>query len=72
MDVVIGNEEDFSAALGIATHGVDPDFQHIDPAAYQPVLEEVAASYPNLAVIAATLRVARTASRNDWGAVALC
>ena len=35
------------------------------------MLEEVAAGYPNLAVIAATLRVARTASRNDWGAVAL-
>ncbi len=70
VDVVIGNEEDYSAALGIAARGVDPDFQHLDAAAYRPVLEEVAASYPNLAVIAATLRVARTASRNDWGAVA--
>jgi 2-dehydro-3-deoxygluconokinase len=71
VDVVIGNEEDYSAALGIAAHGVDPDFQHIDPAAYRSVLEEVAARYPNLGVIATTLRVARTASRNDWGAVAL-
>ena len=71
VDVVIGNEEDYSAALGISAHGVDPDFQHIDPATYQPVLEEVAARYPNLGVIAATLRVARTASRNDWCAVAL-
>ena len=71
VDVVIGNEEDYAAALGIAAPGVDPDFQHIDPAAYRPVLEEVAARYPNLGVVAATLRVARTASRNDWGAVAL-
>ena len=50
---------------------IDPDFQHLDPGAYRPVLEEVAARYPNLAVVAATLRVARTASRNDWGAVAI-
>ena len=71
VDVVIGNEEDYGAALGITGNGVDPDFQHLDQAAYRPVLEEVAARYPNLTVVAATLRVARTASRNDWGAVAL-
>jgi 2-dehydro-3-deoxygluconokinase len=71
VDVILGNEEDYAAALGIAAEGVDPDFQHIDPGAYQLVLQQVAARYPNLGVIAATLRVARTASRNDWGAVAL-
>ncbi len=71
VDVVIGNEEDFSAALGISLQGVDADYQHLDAAAYRSVLSEVASAYPNLAVIAATLRVARTASRNDWGAVAL-
>ena len=71
VDVVIGNEEDYTAALGIAVHGADADFQRLDPAAYRDTLEEVAARFPNLAVIAATLRVARTASRNDWGAVAL-
>lgn len=71
VDVVFGNEEDYGAALGITAHGVDADFQHLDPTAYRPVLEEVAATYPNLAVAAATLRVARTANRNDWGAVAL-
>ena len=70
VDVLIGNEEDFSAALGITTNGVDAEFQHIDPAAFRPVLEEVAERYPNLGVVAATLRVARSASRNDWGAVA--
>ena len=71
VDVVIGNEEDYTAALGVAVHGADADFQSLDPAAYRATLEEVAARFPNLAVIAATLRVARTASRNDWGAVAL-
>jgi 2-dehydro-3-deoxygluconokinase len=71
VDVIIGNEEDYAAALGVETPGVDPDFQHIDPDTYRPVLAEVAARYPNLGVIAATLRVARTATRNDWGAVAL-
>jgi 2-dehydro-3-deoxygluconokinase len=71
VDVVIGNEEDFAATLGITAPGVDPDFQHLDAEAYRPVLEATARRYPNLSVIAATVRVARTASRNDWGAVAL-
>jgi 2-dehydro-3-deoxygluconokinase len=71
VDVVIGNEEDFVATLGVTAPGVDPDFQHLDPSAYRPVLEETMRRYPNLAIAAVTLRVARTATRNDWGAAAL-
>jgi 2-dehydro-3-deoxygluconokinase len=33
------------------------------------MIGEVAAAYPDLRVIATTLRNARTATRNDWGAV---
>ena len=35
------------------------------------MLREVAAAYPNLKLVATTLRTAHTASRNAWGAMAL-
>ncbi|HTV81733.1 MAG TPA: sugar kinase [Acidobacteriaceae bacterium] len=72
VDVLIGNEEDFSAMLGIAPQGVAEDFGELPVAAYEGMLREVAAAYPNLRLIAATLRTAHTATRNAWGAMALC
>ncbi|HEY2888277.1 MAG TPA: sugar kinase [Candidatus Limnocylindrales bacterium] len=69
VDVLIGNEEDFGAALGLDAAGVDDAFDRLDPAAYRALLEATAARFPNLRAIAVTLRVARTASRNDWGAL---
>ena len=72
VDVVIGNEEDFSAALGIAAHGVDPDFQHIDPGRVPPGAGGGRRrDIPTWPSSRRRSRVARTASRNDWGAVAL-
>jgi 2-dehydro-3-deoxygluconokinase len=71
-DVLLGNEEDFAAMLGIAPHGVSDDFGELPPAAYERMLREVAAAYPNLRLIATTLRTAHTATRNAWGAMALC
>ncbi len=69
VDVLLGNEEDFTAALGFEVEGVDPDLSTLDPASFGRMIERVAAAYPGLRVIATTLREARTASRNDWGAV---
>jgi 2-dehydro-3-deoxygluconokinase len=69
VDVLIGNEEDFGAALGVEVAGGDGSFDQIDPAAYGAMLLATAARFPNLKAIAVTLRVARTASRNDWGAL---
>ncbi|HVJ07471.1 MAG TPA: sugar kinase [Acidisarcina sp.] len=71
LDVLFGNEEDFSAMLGIELDGVTEDFEELPGAAYERMLREVAAAYPNLKIIATTLRTARTASRNAWGAMAL-
>jgi 2-dehydro-3-deoxygluconokinase len=72
VDLLIGNEEDFSAMLGIDVKGVSEDFAELPIAAYEEMLREVAAAYPNLKLVASTLRTARTASRNAWGAIALC
>ena len=71
LDVLFGNEEDFSAMLGIELEGVTEDFEELPVAAYEGMLREVAAIYPNLKIVATTLRTARTASRNAWGAMAL-
>ncbi len=71
VDVLLGNEEDFSAMLGIAIKGVGEDFAELPIAGYEEMLREVAAAYPNLKLIASTLRTAQTASRNAWGAIAL-
>ena len=71
VDVLYGNEEDFSATLGIAIEGVSDDFSHLPVSSYESMLYRVAALYPNLKLIASTLRTAQSATRNDWGAIAL-
>lgn len=71
VDLLLGNEEDFSAMLGVAIQGVSEDFAELPIAGYEQMLREVAAAYPNLKLIASTLRTAHTASRNAWGAIAL-
>ncbi len=71
VDLLLGNEEDFSAMLGVTIKGVSEDFAELPIAAYEDMLREVAAAYPNLKLIASTLRTAHTASRNAWGAIAL-
>jgi 2-dehydro-3-deoxygluconokinase len=71
VDVLLGNEEDFSAMLGIAIKGVSEDFAELPIAGYEEMLREVAAAYPNLKLVASTLRTVQSASRNAWGAIAL-
>jgi len=68
VDVMLGNEEDFSAALGFEVEGLDANLSALDPANFGRMMGEVTRAYPNLRLVATTLRNARTASRNDWGA----
>jgi 2-dehydro-3-deoxygluconokinase len=71
VDVLFGNEEDFSTTLGVAIEGVGDDFSHLPVSSYESMLHRVGELYPNLKLIATTLRTAHTATRNDWGAIAL-
>jgi 2-dehydro-3-deoxygluconokinase len=71
VDLLLGNEEDFTAMLGIAVKGVGEDFGELPIAGYEEMLREVAAAYPHLKLVASTLRTAHSASRNAWGAIAL-
>ncbi len=69
VDVMLGNEEDFTASLGFAVENVDEKFSKIDTASFKRMIEVAVAAYPNFAVVATTLRNAKTATRNDWGAI---
>lgn len=70
VDVIFGNEEDFEVALGIKIDGADESYKELDIGAYKRMIEETAKSYPNLQVIAVTLREVKSASINDWSALA--
>jgi 2-dehydro-3-deoxygluconokinase len=72
VDVVLGNEEDFTAALGFEVPGVDDNLSKLDPENFRRMIERVVASYPNIKVVAITLRNAKTATVNDWNAVCYC
>jgi 2-dehydro-3-deoxygluconokinase len=71
VDLLLGNEEDFSAMLGVQVKGASEDFAELPIAGYEEMLREVASAFPNLKLVASTLRTAQTASRNAWGAIAL-
>lgn len=70
-DVVIGNEEDFTAALGFSVGDRDDEHSKINAASFKNMMQRVAKDFPNLHVVATTLRHARTATLNDWGAMCL-
>jgi 2-dehydro-3-deoxygluconokinase len=71
VDLLLGNEEDFSAMLGVKIKGVSEDFAELPIAGYEEMLREVAGLYPNLKLIASTLRSVHSATSNAWGAIAL-
>ena len=70
IDVMIGNEEDFTASLGFAVEGVDQDLSELPVQKFAAMMNRVADAYPNFAVIATTLRTVHSATVNDWGALA--
>ncbi len=69
VDVMIGNEEDFTAALGFEVEGTDEHLTNLDPANFGRMIEAAVAEFPNFKVVATTLRGVKTAGVNDWGAV---
>lgn len=71
VDVMLGNEEDFSAALGFEVAGADEHLAEFEAGAFRKMIETVVKEFP-FAVVATTLRKARTATRNDWGAICYC
>jgi len=70
VDVMIGNEEDFTQCLGFEIEGVDDNLTELEASAFHRMLAQAAAEFPNFKAMATTMRGVRSATRNDWGAVA--
>ena len=69
VDVMLGNEEDFQASLGIHVEGLDESLQTLDIENFRRMMEKAIKEFPTLKVVATTLRAAKTATINDWSAV---
>ena len=70
VDVMIGNEEDFTASLGVGVPGLDDRMLELEEASFKAMIGAATTAFPNLSIVATTLRAVRTATRNDWGAIA--
>ncbi|HZG96472.1 MAG TPA: sugar kinase [Mycobacteriales bacterium] len=70
VDVMIGNEEDFTASLGFEVPDTDASLRSVEADNFKAMMSAVSEEFPNLSVIATTLRTVRSASVNDWAAVA--
>jgi 2-dehydro-3-deoxygluconokinase len=69
IDVMMGNEEDFTASLGLEVPGMDKHLSKLDPSNFKKMILEAVKQFPNFKAVATTLRNAKTASINDWGAI---
>lgn len=69
VDVMIGNEEDFTACLGFRIEGQDESLKELNIEGYRKMISEAAKTYPNFQAVATTLRTVRTATVNDWSAL---
>lgn len=70
VDVLLGNEEDFTACLGLQVPGVDPDLAVLPTEGYAQLMAALVKEFPDVTVAASTLRVVHSAGVNDWGAIA--
>jgi 2-dehydro-3-deoxygluconokinase len=69
VDMIIGNEEDFTACLGLEVVGADEHLSRINVTAFKQMIEKAVKAYPNFKVVATTLRAVKSATCNDWGAI---
>ncbi|MBQ1312400.1 MAG: sugar kinase [Blautia sp.] len=69
VDVMIGNEEDFTACLGFQIEGNDENLKTLNIEGYKKMINKAAETYPNFKVVATTLRTVKTATVNDWSAL---
>ena len=70
VDVMIGNEEDFTACLGFEVEGVDENLSELPIESFKKMIGNATKAFPNFKATATTLRAVKTATVNDWGAIA--
>jgi 2-dehydro-3-deoxygluconokinase len=71
VDVMLGNEEDFTSSLGFKVDCVDQNLSKLDPTKFKKMIQTAMEKFRNFRVVATTLRNAKTATSNDWSAVAV-
>lgn len=69
VDVMIGNEEDFTACLGFEVEGVDENISAIEVGNFKKMIARAVQDFPNFKAAATTLRVVKSATVNDWSAI---
>ncbi len=69
VDVMIGNEEDYTASLGFDVKGADHNLSQIETEAFKAMIQTAVKDYPNFKVAATTLRRVISATKNDWSAI---
>jgi 2-dehydro-3-deoxygluconokinase len=69
IDVILGNEEDFTSALGFEVENLDKNLSSLEVSNFKKMIEQVVNDFPNFKVVATTLRTVKTANINDWGAI---
>ncbi|MBQ7402226.1 MAG: sugar kinase [Lentisphaeria bacterium] len=69
VDVMIGNEEDFTACLGLEVAGADKNLTVLPIDGFKNMIKTAVAKYPNFKAVATTLRTVKTATVNDWSAI---
>jgi 2-dehydro-3-deoxygluconokinase len=67
--VLVGNEEDLQQGLGVAGPDVAAS-SALDPSAFVASIEAVRKEFPQIKVVATTLRAVHSTNRHTWGAVA--
>lgn len=72
VDVMIGNEEDFTACLGFEIEGADDNLTDLEVASFQKMIAKAVQEFPNFKATATTMRGVKTATVNDWGAMSWC
>jgi 2-dehydro-3-deoxygluconokinase len=69
VDVMIGNEEDFTACLGFEVEGTGDNLTNLEVDSFKKMITRAVGEYPNFKAVATTLRAVRSATLNDWGAI---
>ncbi len=69
VDVMLGNEEDFTVCLGFEVEGLDQNLSSLDVSNFKKMIRVAANEFPNFKVIGTTLRTVKSAGINDWGAI---
>jgi 2-dehydro-3-deoxygluconokinase len=69
VDVMIGNEEDFTACLGFEIEGADHNLTDLEVEAFKTMIAKAVKEFPNFRATATTMRGVKSATVNDWGAM---